>query len=144
MADLKTLGKYYLLSSLPVLHSLSDSEKSYIAEKAVIKDIKRHEFLYQQGSPCDYFYIIVNGSIELQNTIKIGEEEKQVSVEVMRKGDFLGIVSLMGNKPHTFSAIALGDVRLFLISAEDFNDIITKIPSLGVVISRVLTRQIRI
>ena len=143
MADLKTLGKYYLLSSLPVLHSLSDSEKSYIAEKAVNKDIKRHEFLYQQGSPCDYFYIIVNGSIELQNTIKIGEEEKQVSVEVMRKGDFLGIVSLMGNKPHTFSAIALGDVRLFLISAEDFNDIITKIPSLGVVISRVLTRRMK-
>jgi CRP-like cAMP-binding protein len=111
MADLKTLGKYYLLSSLPILHSLSDSDKSYIAEKAILKDIKRHEFLYKQDSPCDYFYIILNGSIELQKTVKSGDEEKQISVEVMRKGDFLGIVSLMGNKPHTFSAIALG-VRL--------------------------------
>ncbi|HMV43368.1 MAG TPA: patatin-like phospholipase family protein [Leptospiraceae bacterium] len=143
MADLKTLGKYYLLSSLPVLYSLSDEDKSYIAEKAILKDLKRNEYLYKQGSPFDYFYILVNGSIELVNHVRVDNEEKQVSVEVMRKGDFLGVVSMMGGKPHTFSAKALGDVKLLLLSQEDFNDVMNRVPALGVVISRVLARRLK-
>ena len=93
MTDLKALGKYYLLSSLPILHSLSDSDRSYIAEKAVIKDLQRHDFLYKQGEQGEFFYIIVNGSIELISSKKVGNTEKQTSWDVMRKGDFLGVIS---------------------------------------------------
>ena len=142
MADLRTLGKYYLLSSLPILHSLSDSDRSYIAEKASIRDLKRHELLYKQGEFGDSFYIIVNGSVELISSKKVGNEEKQISRDVMRKGDFLGIVSTMGNKPHPFSAVALGDVKLLVVTASDFHDVITKIPSLGIVLTKVLTRRL--
>lgn len=143
MTDLKALGKYYLLSSLPILHSLSDSDRSYIAEKAVIKDLQRHDFLYKQGEQGEFFYIIVNGSIELISSKKVGNTEKQTSWDVMRKGDFLGVISLMGNKPHPFSAVALGDVKLLIISAKDFHEMISKIPSLGIVITKVLSRRLK-
>ncbi|MBP7280103.1 MAG: patatin-like phospholipase family protein [Leptospiraceae bacterium] len=142
MADLRTLGKYYLLSSLPVLHTLSDSDRSYIAEKANIRDLKRHEILYKQGDPGEFFYIIVNGSVKLISTKKAGTTETQTSWDVMRKGDFLGIVSIMGNKPHPFSAVAIGDVKLLVISKDDFHDIILKIPALGIVLTKVLTRRL--
>jgi predicted acylesterase/phospholipase RssA len=142
MADLKTLGKYYLLSTLHILQGLSPAEKSILAEKAILKTLKRHDVLYKQGEKGDYFYIILNGSVELYSTVYFGDEKSEISVGVMRKGDFLGIVSLMDNKPHALSARALGEVRLLLINVDDFQLITQQIPSLGVLLTKALARRL--
>ena len=142
MTDLKTLGKYYLLSSLRILSNLSSADKSYIAERASLRELKRHENLYLQGEPGQFFYIIVNGSVELYKTEKNDSQTEERSVGILRKGDFLGIISTFTDKPHIYSARGMGDVKILQIPKSDFLEMIERVPTLSQALNKVLTRRL--
>jgi CRP-like cAMP-binding protein len=122
---------------------LSDNEKNIIAERCQIKDLKRHENLYHKGQDGDYFYIIINGSVEvyLPNSSETSRTEEVV--DILRKGDTLGIVFILEKKPHSFSARALGNVRLLLIDEKDLTYIMQTIPSFNAIITRVLSKRLK-
>ena len=129
--EFRSQGRYYLLSSIFLFHSLSDNEKNIIAERCQIKDLKRHENLYHKGQDGDYFYIIINGSVEVYLPTSSETSRIEEVVDILRKGDTLGIVSILEKKPHSFSARALGNVRLLLAESDychylTYSDNITK------------------
>ncbi len=141
--EFRTQGRYYLLASIFLFHSLTESEKNTIAELCQIKDLKRHENLYLSGEKGDFFYIIVNGAVEVYLPSQTGSIRSEEVVDILRKGDTLGIVSILEKKPHTFSARALGNVRLLLINEKDLNFIMQTIPTFHAIITRILSRRLK-
>ncbi len=141
--EFRSQGRYYLLSSIFLFHSLSDNEKNIIAERCQIKDLKRHENLYHKGQDGDYFYIIINGSVEVYLPTSSETSRIEEVVDILRKGDTLGIVSILEKKPHSFSARALGNVRLLLIDEKDLTYIMQTIPSFNAIITRVLSKRLK-
>ena len=143
MTDFIAQGRFQVLSSLFMFHSLTDMEKNLIARRCNIRDLKRNDILYSKGDIGSEFYIIVNGSLEIFTDDKSGLNRTEVIVDIMRKGDTLGIVSILEKKPHSFSARALGDVRLYVILEDDLHFIMEKIPNFNKIITRVLSRRLK-
>ena len=143
MTDFIAQGRFQVLSSLFMFHSLTDMEKNLIARRCNIRDLKRNDILYSKGDIGSEFYIIVNGSLEIFTDDKSGLNRTEVVVDIMRKGDTLGIVSILEKKPHSFSARALGDVRLYVILEDDLHFIMEKIPNFNKIITRVLSRRLK-
>lgn len=143
MTEFKVQGRYQILSSLFLFHTLTDRERAYIAEKCSIRDMVRNEMLYHDGDITNEFFIIASGAIEIFSPLKESSRTELV-IDVMRKGETLGIVSILEKMPHTFSARALGNVRLLVINEPGLEQIMEKIPKFNLIISRVLSKRLKL
>lgn len=143
MWEFKLQGRYQILSSIYLFHTLSDKEKVFIAERCSTKDLKRNEVLYNKGEVTSEFYIISTGTLEIFLPLDASNRSELV-IDVMRKGDTLGIVSIFEKMPHSFSARARGDVKLLVINEENLNQIMEKIPKFNLIITRVLSRRLKL
>lgn len=144
MTEYKTQGRFFLLSSIFAFHALSDHDKNTIAERCQILDLKRHDLLYSQGDQGKFFYIIINGSVEIFYPSSGEAKRSEVVVDIMRKGDTLGIVSILEKRPHSFSARALGSVRMLVLNETDLSYIMEKVSSFNAIITRILSKRLRI
>ncbi|NBU97366.1 MAG: hypothetical protein EBS19_03970 [Spirochaetia bacterium] len=106
--------------------------------------MKRHDLLYTKGDLGKYFYIIINGSVEVFYSTSNDTNRSEVVVDIMRKGDTLGIVSILEKKPHSFSARALGFVRMLVLNETDLNYVMQKVSSFNIIITRILSKRLRI
>lgn len=143
MWEFKVQGRYQLLSSIFLFHTLSDKEKTFIAERCTTRDLKRNEVLYNKGEVTSEFYIIYAGTLEIFTPLDASNRSELI-IDVMRKGDTLGIVSIIEKMPHSFSARARGDVKLLVINEENLNQIMDKIPKFNLIITRVLSRRLKL
>jgi predicted acylesterase/phospholipase RssA/CRP-like cAMP-binding protein len=139
MQKQKSLGKFYLVESIPIFHNLTDSEVEKVAEKVQILELKRGDLIFEEGKGNPYFYAISSGLVEVSRKDKSSTEV----LEILRKGDYFGIISLLTNQPHSSSAFCLEDTRLLRMNPKDFRKILNDIPSLSLTFSKMLSLTLR-
>jgi len=138
-----SLEKFFLVSNQPLFKSLSDKEKTFIANRCQLAEYNKNDLIYKEGQKKDFLYIIVNGRILLFHpAVKDASKEKS-TVEILRKGDYCGIISLLSAKPHSVSAKVLNDARILKINQRCFKQILGKIPCLALHFSQTLSRRIK-
>jgi CRP-like cAMP-binding protein len=69
----------------------------------------------------DRFFIIRNGQVELSKEVEIVAEERG---NILRTGDFFGVVSTMSGHSHIETAKALTDLTLISVRREQFSQLI--------------------
>jgi len=115
-------------------------KKRFIASKCQIVELKKGDVIYNEGDPPDHFYCMVTGRVEIYHPA-YGKNHKR-TIEYVRKGDYFGSISALTGKPHSVSARAVNDSAVLRVSVEDFKVILHKIPGLGVLLSRSLSRRL--
>lgn len=77
---------------------------------------QKKDILYGNGSfPKDVFYII-SGNVKIY---RINEEGKELITGLCKKGDFLGYLSLLENRPYDDYAVAMEKVEVVVVPYED-------------------------
>ncbi|HNM01731.1 MAG TPA: patatin-like phospholipase family protein [Leptospiraceae bacterium] len=142
--NVKSLGKFYLISDLPLFSSLSSSDKAFIADRAQISEYKRGDVIYEISAPKDFLYLIIQGTVELYLPEESAKGQKETPVQIMRKGDCLGIVSMLGSRPHSLSARSLSDTRVIRFDDRSLSQILSRVPSLGLAFSRSLSKRMKV
>ncbi|MCG9874285.1 MAG: patatin-like phospholipase domain-containing protein [Leptospiraceae bacterium] len=140
MAHQHSLGKYYLVEGIPIFHNLSESEIDTVAEKIQILEYKKGELIYTEGNSDSYFFAITQGLIEV---FRKNSNDKIEIVEILRKGDYFGIISLLTNQAHSTSARCLEDTRILRMNPDDFRSVIQDVPSLGHYFSKILSLSLK-
>lgn len=140
MNNVKSSGKFYLVSKQPVFSKLKENEISLIADKSQIVEYAKEDIIFKKGEENLYFFIVIHGLVECYLPLLNGEEK---SIETFRKGDYFGIVSVMSGEPHSLNARALTDVRLLRIDRVAFRAILEEIPALAIEITRSLSGRLR-
>ncbi|MDD5439612.1 MAG: cyclic nucleotide-binding and patatin-like phospholipase domain-containing protein, partial [Candidatus Omnitrophica bacterium] len=144
----KSLDKFFIVSNLPLFQELRVQEKIFIANRSQIVEYSSRDILYRQGSDKDALYIVIAGRIGLYHpTERLGYRpgsRRNDYIEILRKGDYVGLISLLTGKHHSVSAIAITDTRVLRIEHGDFKEIIDEIPKLAVQFSKVLSRRVHI
>jgi predicted acylesterase/phospholipase RssA len=136
MHNQKSLGKFYLVEGIPIFHNLSESEIDLIADKIQILEFKKGETIYEEGKGNPHFFAITHGLVEVFQT----KPNQQIEIlEILRKGDYFGIISLLTNQNHSSSVRCLEDTRILRMSPRDFRKILQDIPSLGLYFSKMLS-----
>jgi NTE family protein len=131
--------KVAILRRVAVFSSCSDEQLLFIAGRTRLVEYKKGEYVYRQGQMADAFYIISSGRVRV--IAEDGGEEKTLTV--LHNGDSFGEISLLIGEAHSASVQALNDALILQLEKKDFDDVINRVPSLVLYLSRSLSKRLR-
>ncbi|MFA4842249.1 MAG: patatin-like phospholipase family protein [Candidatus Omnitrophota bacterium] len=129
-----------LLKEIPLFSGLSEPDYLLLREKAVLREYKKGQIIYEEGAPADAFYCIVMGRVVIYTKTPQGEESV---LEYLHRGKYFGIISLLTNEPHSVTARAINDCIILTLTKDDFGFILNKIPRLAIDLSLTLSRRLK-
>ena len=119
---------------------LSPKEMELIRSVSVIKKIRRHQFLLQEGDGWRYHAFVCAGCLRRYRIDEQGVEHTiQFTAENWWTGDR---ESLMNNTPARDNIDAIEDSSVLLIRKEDFELLCKKIPAFNELINNILQRSL--
>ena len=132
--------KVVILRRVPVFASCTEDQLHLIADRTRLVEYKKGELVYQEGDPADAFYIISSGRVRVFTRTPHGEEK---TLTVLHNGDSFGEISLLIGETHSATVQALNDALILQLQKKDFEEVINRIPSLVLYLSRSLSRRLR-
>jgi CRP-like cAMP-binding protein len=93
------------------------------------------QVVFREGEPGHAMFIVRTGSVDL----KIGDEV----VETVEQGGIFGEMSLVDPAPRSAGAVAGPDCSLVMVEGHSFNDLLRRVPGLGLEIMKVMARRLR-
>jgi cAMP-dependent protein kinase regulator len=102
------------LSEVPILSTLSDYERSKIADALEAQKFHSDSVIIKEGDIGEAFYLLESGVAE---AYKQGTEKP---VKVYNKGDYFGELALLNDAPRAASVIAKTDVKVATLGKDGF------------------------
>lgn len=85
------------------------------------KTFQKKEHLFEEGSYPRHLYYIKSGKVKLYKTNEFG---KELIIEILGAGHFLGYTALLQDTTYNYSAAALEPTEVSQIPKDDFNQLI--------------------
>lgn len=109
------------LKRFPPFSFLSKEVLEKVAASVEIRYLEKGETLFRQGQPADsHFYILKEGSINLTESLKEGEEIRDQCDE----GDVFGVLALLGKRPYVLSAIVQENSLVYAVPVSVFEEVL--------------------
>ncbi|MBI3318351.1 MAG: patatin-like phospholipase family protein [Candidatus Omnitrophica bacterium] len=128
------------MRQISLFSNLTDSQLAFIAERSRLAEYEKDESVYAQGDPPDSFYGLVSGRVRVFAKSPSGKQE---TLEILHRGDYFGMISLLTNEPHSVTTQAMNDSILVKIKRPDFEAMLKEIPELAIHLSTTLSRRLR-
>ena len=132
--------KSYVATGVKILEhcstfaGLGKDQLSEIATVAAPHYFKKGEFIFHQGDPPEFFYIVQKGMVK---TFKVSTFGKQIIVKIASFGDTLNASALFGEK-HFVSAQAIDEVMVLSIRKKEYLSLVNKYPLIAMNIVTIL------
>lgn len=94
------------LSTTAIFHNLSPAQLKEILSSAHCLEVERRSFLFHQGEPANFFYVLLEGNARLS---QITPEGRQVIMHTFSPGDVMAIIVALANGEYPGSAEATTD-----------------------------------
>ena len=95
-------------------------------EKSLII-FKKDEIIFRENTKPSGVYYLQSGSIKLYKT----DTDKEQTIVIASKGDYFGLGSIMRNKNHTCTAIALENSKIYFMPGNEFLMLTAKFPEVA-------------
>ncbi|MDD5424294.1 MAG: cyclic nucleotide-binding domain-containing protein, partial [Candidatus Omnitrophica bacterium] len=134
-ANVSNYDRAAVVRKIPLFSDLPQVAQKMIEERCYIAEYRKDHVLYREGLTADSFYCIVSGRAKVFVKTPSGEEKTLI---FLHRGDYVGIVSLLTNEPHSASVQMMNDSVVLRIDKKDFNSLISEIPQLALKLSESL------
>lgn len=131
--------KVALLQRLPLFASCSERQLTLIADRTRLVEYKKGEIIYREGDMADAFYIVASGRLRVFSQVA-GVEK---TFTVLHNGDSFGEISLLTGETHSATVQALNDTLVLALQKDDFEEVINRVPSLVLYLSRMVSKRLR-
>jgi NTE family protein len=137
---MEAINKDLILNEIPLFAGLTNEQRRIIKGKCSLKEYKKGEIIYREGSCADAFYCLVLGRVMIYARDKNAEE---APLEYLHRGKYFGIISLLTGEPHSVTAKAMNDCVLLIIEKDDFDYVLNKAPRLAIDLAHTLSRRLK-
>ena len=131
---LSTIQKLEKLGKVDIFSELGPNELLLLANQCEEQAFSPGENIFQEGSPANEIYILVEGDVEL--TRASGQNA------ALHEGESFGNLSVLGNQTRLFSARAAVSCDCLKISRESLWEILEDYPAICHGIFRVLANRV--
>ena len=131
--------KVAILKKIVLFSSCTDEELQLIVERSRLVEYKKGEAIYQESDRAEAFYIVASGRLQVFTLVN---GQKRV-IAVLHNGDTFGEISLLTGDVHSATVEAINDTLVLQLEKQDFDELINRIPSLVLHLSRLLSRRLR-
>lgn len=102
---------------------------------------KRGTYILIEGNETkDFFYILKEGQVQVRRSV---DRFMKSSGEVLKPGDFFGVISAMSGHPSTETVIAVSDVIVITVRKDQFGYLIRQSTPLAMKIIRYFSKKLR-
>ncbi|XP_071562001.1 cAMP-dependent protein kinase type II regulatory subunit isoform X1 [Temnothorax nylanderi] len=106
-----------LINRVPMLKSLEAYERMNLADALVPKQYSDGEQIIRQGDTADGMYFVEDGIVRIT---RLGEHGREIEINRVPAGGYLGELALVTHKPRAASAYAVGNIKLAFLDVEAF------------------------
>jgi signal transduction histidine kinase len=106
------------LRKIPLFEHLNEFQFDWLVKHSEEVCVPKGEYVYHEGDPADYFYVVVEGEIQVSQDMN-GHE---MVLALHKPGNFSGEVPLLSGTPYIASSRALVDTRLLRMDSQAFRD----------------------
>ncbi len=124
------------IGRFPLFRDLPPAELSQVADVIVCKHHSRGETLFHQHEPAERLYIVERGQVVL-----IHPADPSRRPVPIRDEDVFGGFSFLTGARHTVSAVVDAETDLWVIRKRDFDELLTRCPTLGDHVRRYLASE---
>jgi MFS family permease len=115
------------LADVPIFAGLPPARLEAAMMRATVRQMTRGEKVISQGDEADFFYVIVDGTVEVTQA---DAEGQQRTLREMKHGDFFGEIGLLSRVPRTATVTALTNGELIALDKQTFLDLVEGGPGL--------------
>jgi NTE family protein len=126
-----------LLRNVQLLAGLDDELLARIEQQVESVRVKAGDWVLRRGERADCLYILRSGRVEV-----IDDGPPEVLVRMLRRGDVLGELALLGEGVRSASARARRDTELLRLSRDAFEGLITEAPTFALALTRAMGAQL--
>jgi len=137
---LEPASRSEILRRASIFSTLSDDELNELARRASERSFMSSEFIFWEGDPPDWFYIVAQGTVKV---VKHSSQGREFIIAFFGPGEMFGEVAVFENRPYPASAQATTRTRVLGIKKEDFLSFLAKRPEVALRIINVLGGRLR-
>lgn len=130
----------YCAQVVHIFKDLNEEELKAISSMTKEGFYAKGNIIINEGDKIDNIYIIHKGKIKVY---KINLDGKEQILYILKDGDTFGENSIFKERKATFYAEAMDDVKLCLLSKEDFMGIISRNPEIALKIMNYLLERLQ-
>lgn len=127
-----------VLMRIPLFAKVEPSKLKLLAFTSERMVFSKGQELFHQGDPGDAAYVIIEGSAD----VLVDAPEGQISVAKVERNAIVGDIAILCDVPRTATIKALSDLEALKILKEQFLELITGFPEIGIDIMRVLADRL--
>lgn len=130
-------AKVSTLKHSPYFSYLEDRQIKEIASRANVRQFKKGDFLFHEGDPANFLYIISSGKVK---QFKMSLTGRAFTTAIMSSGDPLNAVAMFGGGPYFVSAQAIEETTVLSIAKEVFLAFVNRYPIIAIKFISILGR----
>nr|WP_242549016.1 Crp/Fnr family transcriptional regulator [Alicyclobacillus mali (ex Roth et al. 2021)] len=127
------------LKEFSLFRDLTPEELARVAELAVLRQYRRGETIFIEGTPREAVYFLVRGLVKV---VKVDEEGREHIVAVLGKGQMFPHVGFFQDLPYPGTASAIEQTTVYAISTRAFDALLRRHPPIALKLLRVLADRI--
>ena len=128
------------LAKVPIFSGLTDSEISFLAERAVERCYSPGELVFGEGGPCSGLYVIEAGHLRVFKSSASGREQV---LSIDGPGSSVAEVPVFDGGNYPASATAIEQTTLLFIGKQDFHALCIAHPQVALKVLAVVGTRLR-
>jgi CRP-like cAMP-binding protein len=129
-----------MLKKVPFFKSISDSDFERINKLSYHKSYYSDNIIYFSGDKASFLFVVISGNVRL---VKHSADGRDVLIDILNPGDFLGSLQIFGEDNYKETAIAHTDACILSISNRDFRSVLNTIPAIAVNLVEILSERLK-
>jgi CRP/FNR family transcriptional regulator, cyclic AMP receptor protein len=128
------------LTTVPLFKGAPERALDIASSVIQLRTYNPETVIFQEGDNGEALYILVEGMVKLSK-VDLGGYEKTLTL--LKPPEFFGEMSLLGSKTRSATAIALNQVKTYLLFADDFNKLMQTYPTVTLNLTSTLAQRLR-
>ncbi|MFN3481077.1 MAG: Crp/Fnr family transcriptional regulator [Thermodesulfovibrionales bacterium] len=127
--------KLWYLKNLDIFSNLRDEEYTMIERLSEMKEIKKGDIMYLQGSADKNIYILKKGTVKIT---KLTPQGKELILDIVKGGSIFGEMVHTDPRERDETAEAIEDSLICIMKKEDFSRLLDAVPGLAIRLTKVI------
>ncbi|WP_083962703.1 Crp/Fnr family transcriptional regulator [Thermodesulfovibrio thiophilus] len=129
-----------ILKEIPLFKALSEEHLLKISNEFNINKLKKGKTIFYQEDESTDLYIVLEGAVK---ACLIDPEGKELMLNILKKGDFFGELSLLDGKPRSATTITVADSVVGILKREKFLTLLNNNPIIAISLLSAIVDRIR-
>ena len=128
-----------ILRRVPFFASFDDDELKTLASEVEVRIFAPRQRIYKMGDAPGRAYVLLSGGVRVTT---IDEDQQDVLFDEPASGDFFGFASLLDQRPHQTTAIAVEESLCLEVERDDILTLVERKPHAAIDMMAVLGRRL--